>query len=48
MSKKKGTPRRQSPYRKYAKREYVYSPAYQSWAMQFRPMKASQKRGNAA
>ena len=40
----KTKPNRQSPYKRHGKREYVYSPGYQSWASQFRPIKASQRR----
>lgn len=32
----------QSPYARHSKVEYRYSPAYQVWAEQFRPRKASQ------
>ena len=35
---------RMSPYRRYNKREYIYSAEYQKWAAQFRPIKASQRR----
>ena len=34
-----------APYPKYGKREYLYSKAYQSWALKFRPIKASQIEG---
>ena len=44
MSKRNGTKKRGS-YQ--GKREYVYSPAYQSWALQHRPMKPSQRKANA-
>ncbi len=31
-----------SPYQRHGKREYLYSNAYQSWALEFRPTKHSQ------
>jgi hypothetical protein len=33
----------QSPYQAHAKREYLYSTAYQNWAVVYRPKKDSQK-----
>lgn len=45
MKRPKST--KQSPYQRYAKREYLYSPAYQAWAGQFRPIKPSQRRKEA-
>ena len=32
----------QSPYRRYLKREFLYSNDYQNWAVAFRPRKKSQ------
>jgi hypothetical protein len=43
MTKDANAKRKMSPYKRYHKREYIYSPAYQKWAAQFRPTKASQR-----
>lgn len=42
--RKRGNGKKRSSYQ--GKREMIYSPAYQSWALQFRPMKPSQRRAN--
>jgi len=36
-------PDARSPYARFGKREFLYSPSYQSWAREHRPQKASQR-----